>query len=370
MTRVPDVAVAILGGGCAGLSLAARLARTGVSFRVIEPRAAYADDRAWSFWRTRPDPFQDCVRASWTAWTVEGPRGLVRRSSRATPYQSVAAGAFYARALALIDAAPAGSIALGVTAGAVFATERGARIETTDGGFTAAHVADTRPPARRPVFGQFFLGREIATAAAVFDAETVPLMHFRGGCSAGVDFLYILPFARDRALVEVTCFAAASPSLAALAAWLDAEIDALGAGGHDVLRSEAGALPMEVGYRAPAAPGVIHLGLAGGAARPSTGYAFQRIQAQADAVAADLAKGVAPRIPRDGPMARFMDRVFLQVLAAAPERGPALFESLFRNAPPERLERFLSGSTRADDRLSVMTSLPPLPFLRAASGFA
>ncbi len=69
-------------------------------------------------------------------------------------------------------------------------------------------------------------------------------------------------------------------------------------------------------------------------------------------------------------MALFMDRVFLRVLASAPERGPALFESLFRNAPPERPERFLSGSTRADDRLSVMASLPPLPFLRAASGLA
>lgn len=63
---------------------------------------------------------------------------------------------------------------------------------------------------------------------------------------------------------------------------------------------------------------------------------------------------------------KFMDRVFLQVLAAAPEQGPALFEMLFRNAPSDRLERFLSGSSNFIDRLSVMTSLPPIPFLRAA----
>ncbi|MFN2306805.1 MAG: lycopene cyclase, partial [Paracoccaceae bacterium] len=62
----------------------------------------------------------------------------------------------------------------------------------------------------------------------------------------------------------------------------------------------------------------------------------------------------------------FMDRVFLQVIQTIPERGPALFESLFRNAPEDRLERFLSGSTNPIDRLSVMTSLPTLPFLRAA----
>jgi lycopene beta-cyclase len=68
----------------------------------------------------------------------------------------------------------------------------------------------------------------------------------------------------------------------------------------------------------------------------------------------------------DGKVTQFMDRVFLQVLTSSPADGPALFEKLFSNAPPDRLERFLSGSTRAADRLSVMASLPPLPFLQAA----
>ncbi len=367
---MPDVDVAILGGGCAGLSLAARLARTRLSFRVIEPRTRYADDRAWSFWRTRPDPFQDCVRASWRAWTVEGPRGLTRNGSHRIPYQTVSAGAFYDRALTLIDEAAGGAVALGVRAEAVAPMPGGAFVQTSDGGFTARHVVDTRPPARRPAFGQFFLGREIATSGAAFDPTTVQLMHFRRGHSAGVDFLYVLPFARDRALVEVTCFAPAPPSRPALAAWLDAEIAALGAGAHDVMGEEAGALPMEVGYRTPALAGVTHLGLAGGAARPSTGYAFQRIQAQAAQVVETLTRHDSAHALRDTRFTQFMDGVFLRVLASAPERGPAIFESLFRNAPSDRLARFLSGSTRADDRLSVMASLPPLPFLRAASGLA
>jgi lycopene beta-cyclase len=362
-----DVDVAILGGGCAGLSLAARLARTGLSFRVVEPRTRYEDDRAWSFWRTKPDPFEACVRASWSAWTVAGPRGLTRRASARMPYQTVSAGRFYAHALDLIADAPGGEIALGTSAGAVTSGPEGARIETDAGAFTARHVVDARPPRRRPAFGQFFLGREIGTGRAAFDPATVPLMHFRSGVSAGVDFLYILPFAADRALVEVTSFAPERPSRAAFEAWLDTEIAALGIGAHDVLREEAGALPMEVGYREPEAEGVTRIGLGGGAARPSTGYAFQRIQTQAEALAGALARGDTPRVPADGGATRFMDGVFLKVLAAAPERGPALFESLFRNAPPERLERFLSGSTAARDRLSVMASLPPAPFLRAAA---
>ena len=364
---MPDVDIAILGGGCAGLSLAARLADTGRSFTVIEPRAAYSDDRTWSFWRTAPDPFVDCVQATWTAWTVEGPGGTVHRSSRSLPYQTVSGAAFYDRARHLIDGAANGTLALRTSAGDVTATGSGHRVDTDRGALTARHVFDARPPTRRPAYGQFFLGREIATDRAVFDPDTVPLMHFRRGYSRGVDFLYVLPFARDRALVEVTSFAPAPPARAVFEDWLDAEMAALGADGGEVLREEAGALPMEAGFADPPQPGITRIGLGGGAARPSTGYAFARIQAQSDALARALADGAPPRVPPDPAMTRFMDRVFLQVLAAAPDRGPALFETLFRRAPADRLERFLSGSTRTADRLSVMASLPPLPFLRAAA---
>lgn len=367
---MPDVDVAILGGGCAGLSLAARLASTKISFRIIEPRREYDDDRTWSFWRTGHDPFEDCVRASWTRWTVSGPGGDVLRGSRRFPYQSVASDAFYGRALDLIDDACSGSIALGLSAGSVRAKGDAMWIETSDGGFSARHVCDARPPERRPAYGQFFLGREIVTAQAVFDPDIVPLMHFRHGYSTGIDFLYVLPFARDRALMEVTSFAREAPKREDMRAWLDEEIINLGACDHDVVREESGALPMEVGYRAKEVPGICHIGLAGGAARPSTGYAFQRIQMHADHILVQLLRGEQPRIPHDSVVSSFMDRVFLRVLAAKPERGPLLFETLFRNTPADRLERFLSGSTRSDDRLSVMWALPSMPFLRAASGLA
>ena len=75
----PDVDIAILGGGCAGLSVAVRLAARGRSLHVIEPRETYFEDRAWSFWRTAHDPFEDCVRRSWAAWDVDGPGGTVHR---------------------------------------------------------------------------------------------------------------------------------------------------------------------------------------------------------------------------------------------------------------------------------------------------
>ncbi|MFP4406089.1 lycopene cyclase family protein [Rhodosalinus sp.] len=362
----PDVEIAILGGGCAGLSLAVRLAAAGRSLCVIEPRVRYTDDRAWSFWRTAPDPFEDCVRASWAGWDVTGPRGRVARGSSHLRYQSVAAGPFYDRAQSVIADAPSADLVLGISAGEVRKTANGWQVETDAGTLSARQVVDARSPRRTPGYGQFFLGREIRTARPVFDPARVHLMQFRKARSRGVDFVYTLPFAPDRALVEVTSFAPESPGRDVFAAWLEEEIAAFDPGDTEVLREERGALPMEVGFSDFRRDGVIAIGLGGGAARPSTGYAFTRIQRQADLVARALDQGHDVPASLDGPFSRFMDRVFLQVIQTVPDRGPALFESLFRNAPPDRLERFLSGSTHPVDRLSVMTSLPTLPFLRAA----
>jgi len=363
----PDVDVAILGGGCAGLSLAVRLAESKLSVRVIEPRAEYVHDRAWSFWRTRTDPFEDCVRREWSAWTVAGMHKQTLRNSSHMRYQTLEAGAFYTRARERIEQGKRISLSLGVAATGVLRSGKTWRIDTDAGAFTAKTVIDTRPPRRIPAYGQFFLGREIRTERPVFDPDVVQLMHFRPARSAGVDFVYILPFSADRALVEVTSFAPYNPGPDVFAPWLDAEIDALDPGRTETLRTEAGALPMEAGFADPGPEGVIRMGLGGGAARPSTGYAFTRTQIQADQVAAALMNGDVPKISLDGLMTHFMDRVFLQVLMTSPAHGPALFETLFRNAPRDRLERFLSGSTRTSDRLSVMASLPPLPFLRAAA---
>lgn len=364
---VPDVDVAILGGGCAGLSLAVRLAQSELSVRVIEPRKEYFDDRTWSFWRTRSDPFDDCVRKEWASWAVQGARGETIRTSSHMRYQTIESGAFYDKAFELIEKGNKTAFLLGVSVNYVTRSGNGWCVDTDAGIINARIVVDTRPPTRIPTYGQFFLGREIKTERPVFNPDVVQLMQFRRAKSVGVDFVYILPFAKDRALVEVTSFAPQNPGRNVFNGWLDAEIEALNPGRIITLRTEMGALPMETGFADPAPAGIIRMGLGGGAARPSTGYAFTRTQTQADQVATALIQGHVPNTVLDGPMNRFMDRVFLQVLAAAPDRGPALFETLFCNAPPDRLERFLSGSSNAVDRLSVMTSLPPVPFLRAVA---
>ncbi len=367
-----DTDIAILGGGCAGLSLAARLAGEAPRVTVVEPRATYTDDRTWSFWRTASDPFVDCVRASWDRWAVAAHGERVVRGSSVLRYQTLSAAAVYDRALDRCAAADNVALALGtaVTADPEPAGET-LTVATDAGELRAAAVIDTRPSRARPGFGQYFVGHEVAVDGAVFDDRAVELMSFTGARTDRIDFVYVLPFARDRALIEATSFAPAPPATAELEALLADAVAARTRGRRaDVVRREAGFIPMRAGDARRASrtahPRWLRAGLAGGAARPSTGYAFQRIQRATDRLAAELRTGAPPSPPAlDGPVTRAMDGLFLKVLRRWPEAGPDLFLQLFKHAPADRLERFLSGSTASQDRLAVVGALPPTPFLRA-----
>lgn len=368
--EMPDADVAVLGGGCSGLSLAFRLADTALSVRIVEPRTAYVPDRVWSFWRTRADPFEDCVIGRWARWSASARDRHIVRSSRTLRYESVSSGLFYRKCLARIKAAPNVRLDLGSRVRAVGPVQKGFRVETDTGGFRARTVVDTRPLKAFPSYAQTFIGYEIETEEDVFDADTVELMSFDTPFGRHIPFTYVLPFARDRALVEATVFGPPGLDPADVRKRLDSAVTGrLRHAKHRVLREEAGSIPMDAAHSRPAEQGMLPLGVRGGAARPSTGYAFARIQQTADIAADALLSGSpAAAADLDGPVTRHMDRLFLKVLQRHPDRAPDLFADMFEHAPPDRLERFLSGSTTVADRFAAIAALPPGLFIRTALG--
>ncbi|MEM6902649.1 MAG: lycopene cyclase family protein [Pseudomonadota bacterium] len=381
-----DTTALILGGGCAGLHLGAALGQHGIDAQIIEPRTAYRNDRTWSFWQPvgAVDPAVTVGR--WQSWSVQGigqDQSVIRRSDELA-YVSLGADRVYDRLLGRIADAPSIELHQGTKAEATPVWQDEARhwvVSTSRGDITARYVFDSRPPAVTPgTYGQYFLGVEVRTERPAFDPTTAQIMHFRPvqegarGTDA-IDFLYVLPFADNHALVEVTRFTAVPPDPAALRRWLEAELaQQLDGTIHEIAREETGFIPMVVArpkQPMPGAPGYCPIGIAGGAARASTGYAFTRIVEATQALADQVRAGQPqPGLDPDGTVTRWMDQVFLSVLQRYPERAPALFTQLFAAAPKDRVERFLSGSRALSDRFAVMRSLPTGPFLREALGLA
>ena len=89
----------IIGGGCAGLSLAYELEINNKlknkTLAIIENREKYERDKTWSFWKVFDHNFQDCVIKSWNNFTINTPDASRELKSEKFPYQSIDSGKFY-----------------------------------------------------------------------------------------------------------------------------------------------------------------------------------------------------------------------------------------------------------------------------------
>jgi lycopene beta-cyclase len=376
MSATQHVDLAIIGGGCAGLSVARELIQRKVSRTVVvlEPRQHYTDDRTWSFWAPATHPLNSLVNHHWGHWAYgcEGERPHTL-SSDTWRYHMVRAIDFYRHALALIDDSDCVELQRGVQVTGLSADPLGWRLQlASDDTLTATAVIDTRPPPRQRVAAssmfQCFLGAEIQLAddRPALDVDTIELMTDMATTDQGFRFSYVLPFASRRALVELTYFAPKPLSQAELEPQLGDLLSQRGWQAVTVLRTEYGVLPMGLpDCPAKAAPTLVVAGTSAGALRPASGYGFLRIQRWAKACAeryTDTGQlcGQAPEPWRQ----RHMDRLFLRTLRGYPQLAPTLFHQLLSRCPNERFIRFMSDQATWLDSLAIIGAMPKKPFIR------
>lgn len=339
---------------------------------LLDPRRRYERDRTWCFWDVVEHPFADLVSHEWSRWRVRRDRAWIERSAPGLRYQHLPADAFYERVLARLRATEGVELRLGVRAGEVCEGAADVTVETESGALRAAMVFDSRPPPRRAVaspgrevaFLQHFEGWEIEADRPVFDPGLATLMDFAGSQEHGIHFFYVLPLSERTALVEATWFGTHVPGADVYRAYLERYIRGeLGLSRWRVLRRERGALPMSsepmpgrVGER------IYRIGLGGGMAKPSTGYAFQAIQTYSAEMARRMAGEALPEPPEPRSWwSRFQDRVFLSYLARHPGHGPATLVRLFEKGDPLALARFLSDRASPLEAVDIMRLLPTGP---------
>ena len=375
-----DFDYVLVGGGAAGLSLAyylsqeAKLSEKRVL--LIEPEAKDQNDHTWCFWADEPTLFDSIVAYEWEHIAFRSPGYEAVLPLARHRYKMIRALDFYRFVLAELARNPQFTIVrTGVEK--LEETATAVRAHTPAGIFTAHYAFDSRPPQVQPrpdkhrYLLQHFVGWEVETEQDVFDPTTVEFMDFRGAQHHEARFIYVLPFAPRRALVEYTLFSPAMLPKAEYEAALDEYLtNTLEAKSYRVVAEEIGAIPM-TDHPLPARVGarIFNLGTRAGRAKPSTGYAFKRIQQHSARLVQVLAATGAPPVDPTGDQWQFrlFDTLLLDIMQREGQRTRDIFAELFARNPIERIFDFLDERTSWVENLQVMNSVSPGPFLKSIS---
>ena len=366
--------IAVIGGGLAGLSLLYHYQRAGLlddrRILLVDPTPRKAGhDRTWCFWERGAGPFEPIVYHRWGQVRLHNDGEPVVCRLEPYAYKLIRSDDFYALVNAALDRLPNLERLTGAAAD-VRNTEGGVRFRVGTTEYRADRAYSSRPlpldyrAVRQPYLDQHFRGWFVETEDDTFDPEEATLMDFRTPQLGETRFFYVMPFTRRRALVEVAIFGNEHLRTPEYDDLLRRYIrDHWTTGGYRIDHYEQGNIPMTT-YPYPHREGnLIYIGLGGGAARPSTGYAFFGLQRQLARMARCFPDDAAVR-PW---LARHLlyDATLLHILQRDRLRGADVLTNLFRKNPAPRVLAFLNGESSIAEELRLMTTAPTVPFARS-----
>ena len=382
-----DADLIIAGAGCAGLSALWQVINGPGANRnviVVDRDFEVGDDRTWAFWGASDAPFAHLADRTWDRLRVRFPEwetvGQLGRPNGASPvgrrtYNRVRRGDYDSAILGQV----AGRRNVRFVAQDIIDIRdeaHGGVVELPEGELSAPLVLqstrlapdDSDVRVRHPL-RQHFGGWEVRTQHPVFEPHVATLMDFDTDQFDATAFFYVLPEARDRALVEFTMFSLHPHSRAFYDDRIRHHLERIGAGEVTIERTEYGVIPMDDRRRGEQwGRHVWNLGTVGGMTKPTSGYTFQRIHAQTRHVIDRWANGTSPTpMPTAPARFRFADRTLLNILHRHPQHGRRIFEHLFRSTPVDDVLTFLDENSTLRDDARMIATLPWAPFLRAAA---
>ena len=345
----------IIGGGCAGLSLAYELdihdKLKNKTLAIIEPRKKYSKDRTWSFWKVSPHNFDDCVQKNWKNFSINVTGKTNHLKCDEYPYQSIDSSLFYKKINEKIKS-----------------NKNIFFFQNLDGiNLSNSFIFNSVPSIKKNPqnLWQHFCGVEIETQKETFDDDIFYLMDFDCEQRDSVHFFYTLPYSKNKALVETTWLSNMNDDTQKdydyqLKHYLE---ENLKINNYKIIYKEVGAIPLFYpSYKRE--KNKINIGTAGGMTRLSTGYTFLNIQEHSKYIRENIDNISEIDKFKIDKKYQYLDEIFLRVLKRNPKIMPDIFFKLFR-ASPKAVIKFLSNKSNFFEDLTIIFKMPKLTFIRA-----
>jgi lycopene beta-cyclase len=345
----------IIGGGCAGLSLAYELQINkkleNKTLAIIEPRPEYKRDKTWSFWKIIPHNFDDCVKKSWKNFSIHLPGKTKFLECDNYPYQTVDSGLFYQKI----------NNKLKENKNVIFFKD------INEINFKNSFIFNSVPSFKidNKYLWQHFCGIEIETKNNFFDDEIINLMDFDCEQRGSVHFFYTLPYSKNKALIETTWLSKMKDNSQKD---YDNQIkdyieNHLNLKDYKITYKETGAIPLFYPININK-KNKINIGTAGGMTRLSTGYTFLNIQEHSKYICDNIENISKTKIFEINKKYQFLDKIFLRVLEKYPEKMPNIFLKMFHGSS-KTVIKFLSNKSNFFVDLLIILKMPKWIFIKA-----
>jgi len=355
---------AFIGMGCANSLILSELDRAGLLSQkrilVYEPEQKKGNDRTFCFWLA-PNVLQDAgleplISHSWSKvkCNEEAPQLLAGKR-----YYYLRAEALYAHTSTLLAQHQV--------------TFRKEPLVGSPSGL-AHFVFDSRPPQfeldlqNEVQISQSFYGWLVKANTPIFDPEVFTMMDFSIPQNGHTQFLYVLPFDAQQALIEPTRFGEVLISEIEATHVIEKFLEERNTQ-FEILEKEQGCIPMCSGVlqNEELPKNWFRTGAGGGQLKPSTGYSFVRSLTDAQQIVKSLSLNDAKLKRRKSPQRfAYYDRLLLKIIAQKPEKGKVIFTKLFQYNAAAKVLNFLDEKSTLLQEIRLMSTLPILLFLKAA----
>ena len=350
-----DFDYVIIGGGCAGLSLAYELdihkKLENKTLAIIEPRDEYKRDKTWSFWKIIPHNFDDCVKKSWKNFSINIPYKTKHLECDKYPYQSIDSGLFYEKI----------NKKLKENKNISFYKDISEINSESSFVFNSVPKLNTN----KSDIWQHFCGVEIESKKNFFDDEIMNLMDFDCEQRKSVHFFYTLPYSKNKALVETTWLSTMNDDSQKD---YDEQIkdyveNHLNLKDYSITYKEEGAIPL-FNQSNEQEKNKINIGTAGNMTRLSTGYTFLNIQEQCKFIRENIENISKVKIFEIEKKYQFLDKIFLKVIKKNPENMPNIFFKMFEGSS-NTIIKFLSNKSNIFEDFLIILKMPKWVFIKA-----
>ena len=361
----------ICGGGASGLLLSNAFISdkffNDKKILIIEKESKTSNDKTFGFWNDKESVLDEMVFKEWEFAEFKDSNSYNTFLLNPYKYKMIKSNQFYSHIGNKILKA---SNFTYLNSNIYEIDEINNIVKTDDGEFSSSIIFSSIYNEvnfkKYPLLKQHFIGWTIETKSETFDDNKITFMDFSVDQKDEIRFMYILPFSKNKALVEYTLFSKELIADNEYEKEIKSYLKENNIQGYTIKDKEKGMIPMTCyPFFENNTDTYFQIGTAGGWSKPSTGYTIKNSINKINVIVESLKQNKPLSKIRFKNRFWYYDLLFLDVLIASKGKGSQVFSDLFKNNDPIKIFKFLDENTSIMEELSIFLSVDIKTFVRS-----